>query len=144
LILLDTTVLVYAVGDSHPLRDPCRKLVTAVTDGGVVATTTPEVIQEFVHVRARRRSRADAAGLGRDWAELLSPLVEVTQNDLDRGLQLFERHPDLGCFDAVLVAVALDRGATALVSADTAFSTVSTLRHVDPGSSGLDRLIDQP
>lgn len=32
-IVLDTTVLVYAVGAEHPLRDPCRRLVEAIADG---------------------------------------------------------------------------------------------------------------
>ena len=30
MILLDTTVLVYAVGFKHPLRDPCRALIEAI------------------------------------------------------------------------------------------------------------------
>ena len=61
MILLDTTVLVYAVGDAHPLRQPCRQLVEAVRDAHLRATTTTEVIQEFAHVRSRRRPRHDAA-----------------------------------------------------------------------------------
>jgi uncharacterized protein len=63
-IVLDATVLVYAVGGKHPLRDPCRRLVDAVADGSLAATTTVEVIQELVHVRPRRRGRPDAARLG--------------------------------------------------------------------------------
>ena len=55
MIVLDTTVLVYAKGIDHPLRQPCRKLIDLIADGRIEATTTVEVIQEFVHVRARRR-----------------------------------------------------------------------------------------
>ena len=75
MILLDTTVLVYAKGQDHPLRDPCRELIAAVAEQRIEATTTVEVIQEFVHVRSRRTGRADAAALGRDYAELLAPLL---------------------------------------------------------------------
>ena len=64
MIVLDTTVLVYAVGAEHPLRDPSRELVGAIADGVIEATTTIEVVQEFVHVRARRRDRQDAAATG--------------------------------------------------------------------------------
>ncbi|AGL26143.1 hypothetical protein J113_04715 [Mycobacterium tuberculosis CAS/NITR204] len=71
MIVLDTTVLVYAKGAEHPLRDPCRDLVAAIADERIAATTTAEVIQEFVHVRARRRDRSDAAALAApDYAEL--------------------------------------------------------------------------
>ena len=29
MIVLDTTILVYAVGDEHPLRSPCREVIAA-------------------------------------------------------------------------------------------------------------------
>ncbi len=93
MIVLDTTVLVYAKGADHPLRDPCRALIEAVAAGEIAATASVEAIQEFVHVRARRRPREDAAKLGADYAELLSPLLNVTIEHLRRGLELFERLP---------------------------------------------------
>jgi len=62
MIVVDTTVLVYAVGTDHPLREPCQRLIRAIADGTILATTTIEVVQEFTHVRARRRDRKDAAG----------------------------------------------------------------------------------
>lgn len=140
MIVLDTTVLVYAVGEDHPLRDPCRRLLQAHADGRVEATTTVEVVQELVHVRSRRRDRADAAALGRRVAEAFA-LLSATGHDLERGLALFESSPALGAFDAVLAAVALGRGAEALVSADRAFADVPGLRWVDPASPALDGLI---
>jgi predicted nucleic acid-binding protein len=134
-IVLDTTVLVYAVADNHALRDPARALLAAAADGSLRATTTPEAIQEFAHVRARRRDRGDAAALAGSYADLLSPLLEVGEADLREGLRYFERSADLGAFDAVLAAVALRVGATALVSADRAFATVRGLRFVDLASA---------
>jgi predicted nucleic acid-binding protein len=140
-IVLDTTILVYAKGSEHRLREPCRSLIEAIADGSVDATTTPEVIQEFVHVRARRRPRRDAVALGRAYAELLSPLLAVGEDELAAGLRLFERLPALGAFDAVLAATAVGTGADALVSADMTFSRIRGLRHAAPGSSAFDRLL---
>jgi hypothetical protein len=91
-IVLDTTVLVYAVGDDHELRKPAHTIVEAVESGAVQVTTTVEAIQEFIHVRARRRDRADAAALGRAYVTLLSPLLQPAEEDLVAGLRLFERH----------------------------------------------------
>jgi hypothetical protein len=141
MIVLDTTVLVYAKGAEHPLRDPCRRLVEAIAEGAVQATTSIEVVQEFVHVRARRRSRQDAAATGRDYAELLSPLLGVTREHLQEGLALFERGDRLGAFDAVLAAAAVASGASALVSADTAFAAVAGVTHVIPDDSGVAGLL---
>jgi predicted nucleic acid-binding protein len=126
-IVLDTTVLVYAVGDLHELRRPAQALVEAVASGAIRATTTPEAIQEFAHVRSRHRDRKDAATLASLYADLLSPLLEIGEGELRDGLELFERHDALDAFDAVLAAAALARGATALVSADRAFGAVERL-----------------
>ncbi|MGN6257570.1 MAG: PIN domain-containing protein [Solirubrobacterales bacterium] len=131
MIVLDTTILVYAVGSDHSLREPCRQLIAATAERKLEATTSVEAIQEFIHVRARRRGRADAAALGRDYAELLSPLLVLRHRHLEQGLALFERLDGLGAFDSVLAAAALDAGAR-LVSADAAFAAVEGLDHVSP------------
>lgn len=141
MIVLDTTVLVYAKGADHPLRDPCRELIVAIAEERIEATTTAEVIQEFVHVRARRRDRGDAAALGRDYAELLSPLLHLTREQLDRGLALFETTPRLGVFDAVLAAAAIHSGAEALVSADVAFAELPGIAYVAPDPAGISGLL---
>lgn len=141
MIVLDTTVLVYATGSEHPLREPCRRIVHAIADGLVQATTTVEVVQEFTHVRGRRRPRADAAELGAAYADLLAPLLVVTLAELQAGLRLYRDSEGLGAFDAVLAAAALAAHADAIVSADTAFSQVPGLGHVFPDGPSVDRLI---
>ncbi len=136
MIILDTTILVYAVGTDHPLRAPCRELIELVRDGAVRATTTIEVIQEFTHVRSRRRSREEAALLAREYGRGLAPLVLLEPDDLFDGLELFEVTDELGPFDAVLAATARRRG-SGLASADRSFGRVTGLRHLDPGSPGF-------
>lgn len=143
MIVLDTTVLAYAVGADHPLREPCRRLLAAHGDGSIDASTTVEVLQEFTHIRARRQTREDAARLARRYAAAFD-LLSTTPDDLDRGLDLFQRHPALGAFDAVLAAVVLNRGADALVSADRAFAAVAGLPLIDPGTDALQALLAAP
>ena len=140
MILLDTNILSYAVGIDHRLKNPCRRLLQAQSAGDINAATTPEVVQEFTHIRARRRSREVSTELARYWARSLD-LVEVGREDLLLGLSLFADFPSLGTFDAVLAAVALNRQAEALVSADRAFGTVPGLRWIDPATPALDDLI---
>lgn len=140
MIVLDTTVLVYAKGADHRFREPCRDLIAAVAADRVEATTTPEVIQEFVHIRARRRGRDDAATLGRSYAELLAPLLAVAGDHLERGLTMFETTPSVGAFDSVLAAVAKSAGAV-LVSADAAFSDLPDITHVVPDTAGVAGLL---
>jgi predicted nucleic acid-binding protein len=131
MIILDTTVLAYAVGELHALREPCRRLLVAHADGVIEATTTVEVLQELAHVRARRRPREDSVNLTRQYAAALNPIV-TTAADLDAGLLLFRDHAELGAFDAILAAVAIQRQAECLISADRAFASVPGLAWIDP------------
>jgi predicted nucleic acid-binding protein len=134
MIVLDTTVLVYAKGGAHPLREACRALMEAIVERAIVATTTPEVIQEFAHVRSRRTGRAVATVEARDLIGALSPLLTVDVDSLSVGLRVYEVTPGLGSFDAVLAAAAIGLSADALVSADRAFAKVTGLTHLDPAA----------
>lgn len=130
MILVDTTVLVYAVGSEHPLREPARAVIAAVGSGALDATTTPQVIQEFAHVRGRRRGRQDAAHVAARYAQLLGPLASTPTRALSLGLRLWESHEALGAFDAVLAAVALELDVE-LLSADRGFAAIPGLRWRD-------------
>jgi len=140
-IVVDTTVLVYAVGTEHPYRSSCRSLVEVVRTGAIRATTTVEVIQEFAHVCARRRGRHEARRLARAYAELLAPLLATSETNLHAGLDLWSRNEGLGAFDAVLAAVAHDIGAMALVSSDRAFANLEGVSHLLPDEAGLALLL---
>lgn len=122
------------------MRDPCRRLLSAHGGGRIEATSTIEVVQEFVHVRARRRSRLEAVTLARQYMVAL-PLLVTRPEDLDLGLALVERYPALGAFDAVLATVALNQRVEALVSADRAFGEVPNLPWADPATPNLEHLI---
>lgn len=141
MIVVDTTVLVYAVASDHPYREPSRALVEAISSGALRATTTVEVVQEFAHVRGRRRGRADAVQLASSFTDLLAPLVPTQEAQLRAGLDLWRQHPDIGCFDAVLAAVARDIGASTIVSADRAFATAGGVQHTIPDETGVATLL---
>lgn len=142
MIVLDTTVLVYAIGADHPLREPCRDLLSAIVNGRLRATTTVEVLQELAHVRARRRDREDAVRCARDYLDVLAPLLVVGEDDLEQGLRLFGRSRRLGSFDCVLAAAAGRANATAIVSADAAFDEAD-VEHVVPDARGVAGLVGE-
>ncbi|MGA8208508.1 MAG: type II toxin-antitoxin system VapC family toxin [Candidatus Dormiibacterota bacterium] len=136
MILLDTTILVYALGDEHRLRDPSRGLLELIRDGTVRASTTIEVIQEFCQVRSRRRERGEAAARALEYAKGLAPLISVEESELLSGLELFAASADLSPFQAVLAATAIRRGLH-LASADRAFAKVAGLSHLAPQTQGF-------
>jgi uncharacterized protein len=126
-ILLDTTCLVYAVGDDHEHQASAKALISAALRGSVAARTTTQVIMEFAHVRGRRRDRTDAATLARDFGDLLSPLEPTTAADVATALTLWQDNRQIGSFDALLLAVAVRTGADAVVSEDTGLARVGVV-----------------
>ncbi len=133
MLVLDTSVLVYATGADHPLREPAVRLLHDVVASRVSATTTPEVLQEYAHVRARRRDRADAFAQTERFAELLGPLTVVSTRDVLEGLRIWSQTSSLGAVDSVVAAVAIAHGWEA-VSADRSFSSVTGLQWIDLAS----------
>ena len=70
------------------------------------------------------RGRADAAALARDFSDLLGPLESTTAVDTMRALDIWQRHPSAGAFDALLLAVAMRTGAEAVVSDDAGLAAI--------------------
>lgn len=138
-MILDTNVLVYAVGGEHPLREPARRLITAIRDGAVLATTSVLVLQEFTYVYARRRGAANATALARSYVDLLEPLLSVEQIDLMTALRLIEQY-DLRPSDALLGAAAVHTSQL-LVTADRAFAGVSEVQTVLLTDGTVERLL---
>lgn len=136
MILLDTTILVHAIGEQHPLAGPCNELMGAVALGDAAATTTIGVLQQFAHVRARRHGRADASAMAHRFGGLLGPLATAGDAELGPARALYREVPGLGAYDAVLAAVAL-ANRMPLASADRAFAAVPGLRVHDPSDPGF-------
>lgn len=140
-IVLDTNILAYAIGRDHPLREPCRRLVEEIGSRGVSASTTPDVIQEFVYLRSHRFSRRDAASFGRWYADLLTPLLVVDEQALAAGLALYGKSKRIGPIEAILAAPTLAAEAEAIVSADVGFDEIRGLKRWDPSGREVERLL---
>jgi predicted nucleic acid-binding protein len=139
--LVDTNVFVYAVGDSHRLRDRAQALIRAAESGLVSISTTPYVVQEFAHVCGTRRSRAETDELARDVARAGSPLLPAVEQDVPVALTLFREHRRLDAFDALLAAVAIREQTEGLISADRGFRAVPGLRWVDLADLDVEQLV---
>lgn len=132
----------YTSGDDHALKAPCTQIMALVAEGKLEAVTTPEAIQEFAHVFARRRGRRAAFERATAYATLLAPLRVSQPGHLEVGLQIWSDNEHLGAFDAVLAAIALDTNYQTLVSADRAFDSIPGLNVVYPDATGVASLVE--
>jgi predicted nucleic acid-binding protein len=135
--LLDTAVFVYAVGEDHPYRDPCRRLLHPDALHRYGGEASVQAIQELLHQRARRTGdRAGAVGIAEAMAQLC-PLHPLTPDDLRLGLRLFSDAPRLSGRDALHAATAINRGIPTIVSPDPDLDGVDGLRRLDPIAAAL-------
>ena len=95
MIFVDTNVFVYAVGRSHPLRDPARGILLDAAHGSEALVTSCEVLQELMHLYLRV-DRLEA--LDRAWTLATSRTVDiwsVEPDDLTLARSSIIRHPEL-------------------------------------------------
>ena len=130
--LLDTNVFVYAMGGPSPYREPCRRIMELLATGEIEGEVSVDLLQELLHQRARRTGDRGAAVAATEHVSYLVVSHDVTASELTRALVLFRRHEQLGARDAMFAAIALNRGLSAIVTADRGFDGIAGLRRVDP------------
>jgi predicted nucleic acid-binding protein len=128
-VFLDANVFLYAVGGEGPHRQPCRDLLQAVGDGGLEAVTNTEVLQEILHVRARRLGIKDAVVAVRAASDLVREVLPVRRDD-----------HGLGARDALHAAVMKNGSLHLLVSVDGDFAVLKEIKCLSPTDAlGLTR-----
>jgi uncharacterized protein len=130
--LYDTPVFLYALGAEHRYRAPCREIVRLAAAGTLLGDASVELVQEFVHVRARRREgHGEAAAAGRE-VSAMCRLHALDADDLRLGLDLFGQANHLQMRDALHAATALNRGIGLILTTDPAFEGLPGLERIDP------------
>ena len=125
---VDANVILYAATDG-PYRDPCLRILDAVTAGETDGRTSAAVLEEVWYVeRSGRAGPLD--GLAAHAYTIFTPLVPVTDEAF--GLALSLRAKDLGPADRLHAGTCLAHRIDIIVSADSAFSGGRGLRRVDP------------
>lgn len=133
--LFDTNVFVYALGGTHPLRAPCRRILQQAARGELRGEASVDLVQELAHQRLRQTGqRAAAARAARRAAEAVV-LHALEPADLTLALELFEQSSRMTARDSCFAAVALNRGIDAILSADRDFDGLPGLERIDPADA---------
>lgn len=100
--------------------------------GAIEGEVSVDLVQEFLHLRLRRMRDRHAAVEAARQVAILVALHDLTAAELTRAFVLCERHPHLDARDAMFAAIALNRGLSAVITADRGFDGIPGLRRVDP------------
>jgi predicted nucleic acid-binding protein len=134
-VFIDTAVLMYAGGASHPLKVPCTRILERVVTGELDAVISVEVVQEILHRFVAIRQPERGAAVARNVMDLFAPVLPVTHATMRRVPDLIEAHPALAARDLIHVATCLNEGISEIVSPDRGFDDVPGIRRLDPATT---------
>lgn len=117
---LDTNVVMYAIGRSHPLREEARQWLRPALSGDLDLVTSAEVLQELLHAYlpvGRIRTLDRALRLVGSVAREVWP---VEEEDVRLARMLAEDHHRLSARDLVNLAICRRREADRICTFDRA------------------------
>ncbi|MBI2856480.1 MAG: type II toxin-antitoxin system VapC family toxin [Chloroflexi bacterium] len=137
--LLDTNVMMYALGKPHPYKAPCQKIMEMSERALREFTIDVEILQEILHTFWLRQEREKGIQKVKDLLLIFPDTVPVGAREISTAMGIFGQYHRLSSRDAIHAAVVMIHGLEGIVSADRAFDQVPGLRRYDPGelASGL-------
>lgn len=131
-IFLDTSIFMYAAGAEHPLRTPCRTILSRGVSGELEIATSAEVVQELVHRYLAIRRPDVAIRTAADVLASFGPVIPITHRTVARLPALIEAYPGRAARDLLHIATCLEEGIAEIVTPDRDFDDVRELRRIDP------------
>ena len=124
MIFVDTNVFMYAVGMSHPLKDPSRKFFTDSLEQDVLLVTSVEVLQELLHayLPVNRFSTLEAAFTLIE--SCVHDIWSLEPEDVQFARTLITRYASIGARDLLHVACCKRREISRVKTFDQKLSAV--------------------
>ena len=121
---VDTNVFMYAVGLSHPLKDPSRKFFSGCFEQDVLLVTSVEVLQELLHayLPVNRLSTLEAAFILVE--STIHEIWTLESEDVQFARTLIPRYAGLGARDLLHVACCKRREVTRVKTFDQKLAAV--------------------
>lgn len=117
---VDTNVIMYAVGRSHPLRDEARRFFEESLVEGRPLATTAEVLQELVHAYLPV-GRVDTLQAALELAaSTIKTIWPLEADDVQHAHTLIATHPELGARDLVHLSCCQRREVSSIKTFDRA------------------------
>jgi hypothetical protein len=123
-ILVDSNIPMYLVGEPHPNKEPSRRALEELVAAGESLCTDAEVLQEILrrYTAIRRPEAIDPA------FESVMGVVDVVypieRTDIERARRLLRTTPRLSARDAIHVAVMQGRDIDRILSFDSGFDGI--------------------
>ena len=129
--LIDTNVVIYAAGKTHPLQDQARKVLDRIAEGSLHANVNVELLQEILHVYAARKERAKGFDTIDDLLVLFPNPIPIGREEIETARDLMHSNSFLGARDAIHAAVVQTHDLEGIVTADKVFDRIKGVKRFD-------------
>ena len=137
---LDANVVMYAIGQDHPYKQPCVAVLKQIEAETIRVVSSAEILQEILHRYYSLRNYTAAATAFASTKKLCDKILPVLEADVDRAHRILQDLPHLGVRDAIHAATILNNGLRAIISTDKHFDQIKELRRIDPAKLARRRL----
>lgn len=129
---IDANVIMYAIGSSHPLREPCRNTLERIRSGTLQVITNTEVLQEILYrfFSINRPSQAEAAYTS--LVAMCTEVLPITLKDMNLAMDLLKKYPGLTSRDAIHASTMIHHGLKEILSTDSHFDLINEIRRISP------------
>lgn len=132
MILVDSTILMYAAGARHRHKQPSLRFLERVASGEVEAAVDAEALQEILH-RYRAIGRwADGRRVYDQARRIFPVVVPITADVWDRARALLDEHRSVMAREALHAAVVAVHGLEGICSYDRDFDRIAGLERREP------------
>ena len=106
--LIDTDIIMYALGKPHSLKEPCRAILQKVVQGRINANIDVEVLQELLYVYDSRGERRKGLKILKENLILFPNPLTIGKNDIVKATDLMTKHSTLNPRDAIHCTVVIN------------------------------------
>ena len=130
--LLDTNVVVYAIGGPHPYMEPCRRLLQDIAQGSNDYAIDVELLQEVLHIYSYRARRREAIHVFDRLIRVFPHPLPVREEEVKQARELLDRYERLSPRDAIHAAVVQAHDLEGIITTDRTFREIRGLAVFDP------------
>lgn len=129
--LIDTNIIVYAVGSVHPLKEASERILSDVAAGALAANLDAEALQEILHVYSSRGEREKGFRTIEHLLLLFPNPFPIGREEIEGARDLMMEYSFLVTRDAIHAAVIQTHDLEGIVTADKIFDRIKGVKRFD-------------
>ena len=129
--LVDTNVIVYAVGSAHPLKQAAGRILSDIAAGALAANLDVETLQEVLYLYSSRGERRKGFKTVEHLLLLFPNPLPVAREEIEMARDLMMEHSFLGARDAIHAAVVRIHQMDGIITADRVFDRIKEVKRFD-------------